>query len=82
MLDRLFKNREVRIRVAKTDPDVQEDTELETTQVLDPEEISQIATDVVTKVAIGIGALMALGIVLHTISEVIINKSKQDDEDE
>jgi hypothetical protein len=81
MLDRFLKNREVRIRVAKTDPDSQEATEFEPTEVIDPEVISEIATDVVAKVAIAIGGLMALGIILHTISEVIINKSKHDEDE-
>jgi hypothetical protein len=81
MLDRLFKNREIRIRVARSDS-LEETTEAPVTLFDDPDAFKNAAQDVVKYAAFAISGILVLGAVLHTISELIIKNADSNEDDE
>lgn len=85
----MFKNREFRIRVVKTNDKntVSTDT-TEERLIIDPELIGEvtknvmfaghaITKDLVKHTAKAVGAVIVLTVVANTIGDVIVNKSKQ-----
>lgn len=85
----MFKNREYRIRSVKIDPKTNEGIDtLQEHSTIDPEKIGEITKDVmftghaltkdlVKHAAKAVGAVIVVSVVATTISDVIVNKSKQ-----
>lgn len=71
----MFKNREVRIRLAKTQENEMDD---QTTNVIpvDPETIAKIATDYTVKTIGAIGIVIAGHKVLSTICDIAVVAAK------
>lgn len=85
----MFKNREFRIRVVKTnDKNANATAALEERLTIDPEQIGEVTKDVmfvghaltrdlVKHTAKAVGAVIVLTVVASTIGDVIVNKSQQ-----
>lgn len=73
----MFKNREFRIRVAKTNDPIEETSDTKKYPFEDPEQMNAIAKDFVRSAAITVGCVLVAATALHTISEILINSSKK-----
>lgn len=70
----MFKNRELRVRLANTKDETNDPTvEIKT---VDPEQIAQIATDYTVKTIGAIGAVIAANKVLSTVCEIAVVAAK------
>lgn len=68
----MFKNREIRVRLAKTS-DAATDSMEEQKPFMTKDEAHAIAKDMTKRIAIAVAAVMAASAVLHTVSEITIN---------
>lgn len=73
-----LKNREIRIRMAKTPQNEDATPETEERFKVEPEQLNAIAKDFMKYSAIVIGCVIAASVVLHTISELIIQSANKD----
>ena len=76
----MFKNREVRIRLANTNKATTDETTV--TDSLNPDTVKLIeetGNRIVKRVAITVVSVMAAAAVLHTLSEIAIKKTKSAD---
>lgn len=70
----MFKNRELRVRLANTKDETNDPTvEVKT---VDPEQIAKIATDYTVKTIGAIGAVIAANKVLSTVCEIAVVAAK------
>lgn len=76
-----LKNREFRIKMVKTPQNDEFAPEMEERPHVDPEQIAKIAQDLVTRVAITIGVVIAAGVAMTTVSEIILKKTKSADKE-
>lgn len=79
----MFKNREFRIRVAKTDEGVNEETTPTLEQVLNPDSVQLIeetGNRFVKNLAITVVAVVAAVKIIDTLSEIAVKKTKSADE--
>lgn len=84
----MFKNREFRIRAVKINDKTMNDIDtLTESSTIDPEKIGEVTKDVmftghaltkdlVKHTAKAVGAVIVLTVVVSTIGEVVVNKSK------
>jgi hypothetical protein len=76
----MFRNREIRIKLAKTNAPTEETSDTKTFPFEDPEVMKDIAVDFLKKTAVVVGCVLVVSTVLHTLSEIAINASKKNDE--
>lgn len=75
----MFKNREIRIKLAKTPQTENDPITMEERFNVDPEQIAQIAKDLLKHTVIAVGVVIVTKSVLTTLSQIIINKSESKD---
>lgn len=77
----MFRNREIRVRMAKPNDKKVNDTTPETEERdYNFEEIAEIAKNAVTHVTLAIGGTVAAVKVVGAIAEIAVNRSKKDKE--
>lgn len=82
MFNRFLESREMRVRVARIeDPEETPVPAAEPEPQLDLEKIADLTKEILKYGAIAAGCLFAAVTIVHTVSEVIINKSKNEDND-
>lgn len=67
----MFKNREFRVRMVKTDPadgEIQDEVNLQ----IDPEKVVKVAKDIITHTAVAFVGAYAARAVMITVHEVIV----------
>ena len=83
MFNRFIENREMRVRVARIeDPTEETAPVIEEVPNVKPDEIADLIKDVVKYTGITVGCVLGGLTILHTISEVVINLSKNSDKDD
>lgn len=79
MFNRILRNKEVRIRIAKTDENDTAPVAMEA-PLVDPETIVPMIKDVIKTAAIAVGSVIVLSIVAGTVGDVIVEKTKQNND--
>lgn len=82
MLEKFMKNHEIRVRMSKTEPSEEPTTEMDVVPPVDPDEYTELIKDIVKYTAVTVGVLAGGLMILHTISEIAINMSKNNDKDD
>lgn len=82
MLNRFIESRELRIRAARIEDSSEEPAPVIEVPTVEPDEIANLIKDVVKYTGITVGCVLGGLTILHTISEVVINLSKNSDKDD
>lgn len=76
MFRKLIRNNEIAIRVRRTDENDTAPVVMDA-PLIDSEKILPIAKEIIRDVAIAVGSVIVLSIVAATIGDVVVEKSKQ-----
>jgi ribosomal protein S25 len=68
--------------MSRTEDSEENTTETEVIPPVDPDEYAQLIKDIVKYTAVTVGVLAGSLMILHTISEVVVNMSKNNDKDD